>query len=112
MPAPLLQLFHVHKSYGVVRFVDPQARHLMCERLQNLLQQGKAILPTTHLMDESRALVRSKVRPRMQRTSSGSRPAARRRSSMRGMPGRCSTLWRRITACATCTARPTLKTCY
>ena len=51
--AATLQLSHVHKSYGVVRFVDPQARHLMCERLQNLLQQGKAILPTTHVLDEA-----------------------------------------------------------
>src|SRR3954447_7648274 len=33
--------------------LDPQARHLMWERLQNLLQQGKAILLTTHFMDEA-----------------------------------------------------------
>ena len=30
--------------------LDPQARHLMWERLQNLLQEGKAILLTTHFM--------------------------------------------------------------
>src|SRR4051794_15859270 len=30
--------------------LDPQARHLMWERLQVLLQQGKAILLTTHFM--------------------------------------------------------------
>ena len=31
--------------------LDPQARHLMWERLQLLLQQGKSILLTTHFMD-------------------------------------------------------------
>ena len=33
--------------------LDPQARHLMWERLQVLLQQGKSILLTTHFMDEA-----------------------------------------------------------
>ena len=33
--------------------LDPQARHLMWERLQQLLQQGKSILLTTHFMDEA-----------------------------------------------------------
>ena len=33
--------------------LDPQARHLMWERLQQLLQGGKAILLTTHFMDEA-----------------------------------------------------------
>jgi lipooligosaccharide transport system ATP-binding protein len=36
--------------------LDPQARHLMWERLQNLLQQDKAILLTTHFMDEAERL--------------------------------------------------------
>ena len=36
--------------------LDPQARHLRWERLQNLLQQGKAILLTTHFMDEAERL--------------------------------------------------------
>ncbi|APW40972.1 nodulation factor ABC transporter ATP-binding protein NodI [Rhodoferax koreense] len=36
--------------------LDPQARHLMWERLQRLLQQGKAILLTTHFMDEAERL--------------------------------------------------------
>ena len=36
--------------------LDPQARHLMWERLQNLLKQGKAILLTTHFMDEAERL--------------------------------------------------------
>ena len=36
--------------------LDPQARHLMWERLQKLLQQGKAILLTTHFMDEAERL--------------------------------------------------------
>jgi lipooligosaccharide transport system ATP-binding protein len=36
--------------------LDPQARHLMWERLQSLLQQGKAILLTTHFMDEAERL--------------------------------------------------------
>jgi lipooligosaccharide transport system ATP-binding protein len=36
--------------------LDPQARHLMWERLQNLLQEGKAILLTTHFMDEAERL--------------------------------------------------------
>jgi lipooligosaccharide transport system ATP-binding protein len=36
--------------------LDPQARHLMWERLGNLLQQGKAILLTTHFMDEAERL--------------------------------------------------------
>ena len=36
--------------------LDPQARHLMWERLQELLQQGKAILLTTHFMDEAERL--------------------------------------------------------
>jgi lipooligosaccharide transport system ATP-binding protein len=34
----------------------PQARHLMWERLQLLLQQGKSILLTTHFMDEAERL--------------------------------------------------------
>ena len=36
--------------------LDPQARHLMWERLQQLLQGGKAILLTTHFMDEAERL--------------------------------------------------------
>ncbi len=36
--------------------LDPQARHLMWERLQRLLQQGTAILLTTHFMDEAERL--------------------------------------------------------
>ena len=36
--------------------LDPQARHLMWERLQQLLQQGCAILLTTHFMDEAERL--------------------------------------------------------
>ena len=36
--------------------LDPQARHLMWERLQLLLQEGKSILLTTHFMDEAERL--------------------------------------------------------
>src|SRR5438105_3050141 len=36
--------------------LDPQARHLMWERLQLLLQQGKSILLTAHFMDEAERL--------------------------------------------------------
>jgi len=36
--------------------LDPQARHLMWERLQVLLQRGKSILLTTHFMDEAERL--------------------------------------------------------
>ena len=36
--------------------LDPQARHLMWERLQLLLQQGTSILLTTHFMDEAERL--------------------------------------------------------
>ena len=36
--------------------LDPQARHLMWERLQMLLQGGKSILLTTHFMDEAERL--------------------------------------------------------
>jgi len=36
--------------------LDPQARHLMWERLQWLLQKGKSILLTTHFMDEAERL--------------------------------------------------------
>jgi lipooligosaccharide transport system ATP-binding protein len=36
--------------------LDPQARHLMWERLKLLLQRGKAILLTTHFMDEAERL--------------------------------------------------------
>ena len=36
--------------------LDPQARHLMWERLQVLLQQGKSILLTTHFMGEAERL--------------------------------------------------------
>ncbi|MCZ8251671.1 MAG: ATP-binding cassette domain-containing protein [Hylemonella sp.] len=36
--------------------LDPQARHLMWERLQQLLQHGKSILLTTHFMDEAERL--------------------------------------------------------
>lgn len=36
--------------------LDPQARHLMWERLQRLLQEGRSILLTTHFMDEAERL--------------------------------------------------------
>ncbi len=36
--------------------LDPQARHLMWERLQRLVQQGMSILLTTHFMDEAERL--------------------------------------------------------
>jgi lipooligosaccharide transport system ATP-binding protein len=36
--------------------LDPQARHLMWERLQLLMQEGKSILLTTHFMDEAERL--------------------------------------------------------
>lgn len=36
--------------------LDPQARHLIWERLKYLLQQGKTILLTTHFMDEAERL--------------------------------------------------------
>ena len=36
--------------------LDPQARHLIWERLKRLLQQGKTILLTTHFMDEAERL--------------------------------------------------------
>jgi lipooligosaccharide transport system ATP-binding protein len=36
--------------------LDPQARHLMWERLKRLLPQGKSILLTTHFMDEAERL--------------------------------------------------------
>jgi lipooligosaccharide transport system ATP-binding protein len=36
--------------------LDPQARHLMWERLQTLTAQGKSILLTTHFMDEAERL--------------------------------------------------------
>ena len=36
--------------------LDPQARHLMWERLRVLLRQGKTILLTTHFMDEAERL--------------------------------------------------------
>ena len=36
--------------------LDPQARHLMWERLQLLLQERKSILLTTHFMDEAERL--------------------------------------------------------
>jgi len=36
--------------------LDPQARHLMWERLQTLVRNGKSILLTTHFMDEAERL--------------------------------------------------------
>ncbi|HEY9446170.1 MAG TPA: ATP-binding cassette domain-containing protein [Burkholderiales bacterium] len=36
--------------------LDPQARHLIWERLRRLLTQGKTILLTTHFMDEAERL--------------------------------------------------------
>ncbi len=36
--------------------LDPQARHLIWERLKRLLTQGKTILLTTHFMDEAERL--------------------------------------------------------
>jgi lipooligosaccharide transport system ATP-binding protein len=39
--------------------LDPQARHLIWERLQGLLAQGKTILLTTHFMEEAERLCSS-----------------------------------------------------
>jgi lipooligosaccharide transport system ATP-binding protein len=36
--------------------LDPQARHVMWERLQQLVAQGRSILLTTHFMDEAERL--------------------------------------------------------
>ncbi len=36
--------------------LDPQARHLIWERLQGLLAEGKTILLTTHFMEEAERL--------------------------------------------------------
>ena len=36
--------------------LDPQARHLIWERLRSLLNQGKTIFLTTHFMDEAERL--------------------------------------------------------
>ena len=36
--------------------LDPQARHLIWERLRRLMSQGKTILLTTHFMDEAERL--------------------------------------------------------
>ena len=36
--------------------LDPQARHLIWERLQSLREQGKTLLLTTHFMDEAQRL--------------------------------------------------------
>ncbi|MFL9927412.1 ATP-binding cassette domain-containing protein [Herbaspirillum lusitanum] len=36
--------------------LDPQARHMIWERLKNLLAKGKTILLTTHFMDEAERL--------------------------------------------------------
>jgi len=36
--------------------LDPQARHLIWERLRNLMNQGKTLFLTTHFMDEAERL--------------------------------------------------------
>jgi ABC-type multidrug transport system ATPase subunit len=38
---------------------DPQARHVIWERLRKLLNQGKTILLTTHFMDEAERRLRN-----------------------------------------------------
>jgi lipooligosaccharide transport system ATP-binding protein len=36
--------------------LDPQARHLICERLRRLTQEGKTLVLTTHFMEEAERL--------------------------------------------------------
>ncbi len=56
--------------------LDPQARHLVWDRLKALLNEGRTIILTTHFMDERAAAVRSS-RDRRSRRARHRRRAAR-----------------------------------
>ena len=56
--------------------LDPQARHVIWERLRNLLKQGKTLLLTTHFMEEAERLCSRVAIMDHGRTIAGGEPQA------------------------------------
>jgi len=110
--------------------LDPQARHLIWERMKTLLAQGKTILLTTHFMDEAerlcsrlaimdhgriiacnspRELIRAHIEPEVVEAFGDGAPAwaARAADTLGGMATRVETVGETV-FCYTADARPLL----